>query len=332
MRALVYTGPHALELRDLPIPVPSAGEVLVRVEAVGICGSDMHAYHGHDARRPAPLILGHEAAGRIAAGSREGERITVNPLVTCRSCPSCERGRSHLCANRQILSMAPRQGAFAEFVCVPETNLVPISDGLNVAKAALAEPLAVSYHAVNQGTRLLGRPLAGCDCLVLGGGAIGLGAALVLAMQGARGIALAEPNAERRAAIAGVLPSIRCYDPGEPAAAVASSADLILDAVGSRTTRAGASASARPGGVIVHIGLLPGEDGFDVRRITLQEIVVSGSYCYTGQDFRDVVDAIASGRLGALDWAEERALIDGASAFADIDNLRVGAPKIVLRC
>lgn len=332
MLALVYTGPHTLELRDLPIPVPTAGEVLVRVEAVGICGSDMHAYHGHDARRPAPLILGHEAAGRIAAGPREGERVTVNPLVICGSCPSCESGRSHLCANRQILSMPPRQGAFAEFVCVPESNLVRIPDGLHVAKAALAEPLAVSYHAVNQGARLLGRPLAGSDCLVLGGGAIGLGAALVLAMQGARGIALAEPNAERRAAIAGILPGIRCYDPEEPGAAVASSADLILDAVGSRTTRAGASVSARPGGVIVHIGLLPGEDGFDVRRITLQEIVVSGSYCYTGQEFRDVVDALASGRLGALDWAEERALVDGGPAFADIDARRVGAPKLVLRC
>ena len=81
MKALVYTGLNTLLYRAEPDPVPLAGEVLVKVEAVGICGSDMHAYHGHDARRPPPLILGHEAAGRIASGPRKGERVTINPLV-----------------------------------------------------------------------------------------------------------------------------------------------------------------------------------------------------------------------------------------------------------
>ena len=331
MKALVYTGPHALALQEQPVPVCKAGELLVRVEAVGICGSDMHAYHGQDARRPAPLVLGHEAAGHIAAGPREGERVTVNPLVTCGACPACEAGRSHLCLNRQILSMPPRR-AFAEYVCVPEKNLVAIPDSLPAAKAALAEPLAVSYHAVNQGVRLLGRPLSGADCLVLGGGAIGLGSALVLAMQGARTIALAEPNAARRAAIAKSVAGIHCFAPGEEGDPGEGSVDLIFDAVGSQGTRASASCAIRPGGVIVHIGLLPGTEGFDIRKITLQEIVVSGSYCYTGQEFRDVVSAMAAGRLGNLDWTEERTLASGGGAFADIDAHRVGASKVILRC
>src|SRR5215212_3621082 len=103
MKALVYTGPNEVELRDEPEPVPLLDEVLVRVEAVGICGSDMHAYHGHDSRRPAPLILGHEAAGRILTGPRAGTRVTVNPLVTCGACDYCESGREHLCRSRQIL-------------------------------------------------------------------------------------------------------------------------------------------------------------------------------------------------------------------------------------
>jgi threonine dehydrogenase-like Zn-dependent dehydrogenase len=332
MRALVYTGPNALALQDQPIPVPKAGEVLVRVEAVGICGSDMHAYHGQDARRPAPLILGHEAAGHIANGPREGERVSVNPLVTCGRCLACEAGRSHLCPNRQILSMPPRPGAFADYVCVPEGNLVAIPDNLPAAKAALAEPLAVSYHAVNQGARLLGRLLVEADCLVLGGGAIGLGSALVLAMQGARTIALAEPNAARRASIAESLPDIRCFTPSEEGDPREASADLILDAVGSAGTRASASRAIRPGGVIVHIGLLPGTEGLDIRKITLQEVVVSGSYCYTAQEFRHVVTAMAAGRLGTLDWMEERTLAGGVEAFADMDAHRVGASKIVLKC
>jgi threonine dehydrogenase-like Zn-dependent dehydrogenase len=106
--------------------------------------------------------------------------------------------------------------------------------------------------------------------------------------------------------------------------------DLVIDAVGARTTRAEASRIVRPGGAIVHIGLLPGADGFDVRKITLQEIVVSGSYCYTMQEFREVLDALALGRLGALEWSELRRLDDGSRAFADIDANAVAAAKIIL--
>jgi threonine dehydrogenase-like Zn-dependent dehydrogenase len=113
MKALVYTAPESLVPRRTGPELPS-GECLVRVEAVGICGSDMHAYLGHDERRPAPLILGHEAAGVVVDGPLQGKRVTVNPLATCGKCRACKTGRNNLCANRQILSMVPRQGAFAE--------------------------------------------------------------------------------------------------------------------------------------------------------------------------------------------------------------------------
>lgn len=330
MKALVYTGPHHLDWRAEPDPIPGNDEVLVRVEAVGICGSDMHAYHGHDSRRPAPLILGHEAAGRIASGPRAGERVTVNPLVTCGTCPACEAGRAHLCPSRQILSMPPRPGAFAELVRVPERNLVPVPEDFSVVHAALAEPVAVSYHAVNAGARLLDGPLPAARCLVLGGGAIGLAAALVLAMQGAAEIHVAEPHAGRRATVerAGAF---RCYAPGEAGEPQESTIDLVIDAVGAVATRAAASRLVRPGGVIVHAGLLPGVEGFDVRRITLQEIIVTGTYCYTPADFRATVGALVSGRLGDLSWIEERPLSEGAAAFADIDAGRTPAAKIILR-
>ena len=108
MKALVYEGPEKLTYRDAPDPVPDPGDQLIRIAAVGICGSDMHAYLGHDERRPAPLILGHEAAGRIIAGPGAGGRVTVNPLVTCGSCAECAAGRENLCAKRQIISMPPR--------------------------------------------------------------------------------------------------------------------------------------------------------------------------------------------------------------------------------
>ena len=102
MKALVYTGPHSLAFRDEPDPVPGNDEVLVRIDAVGICGSDMHAYHGHDERRAPPLILGHEAAGRVMTGPRKGQRVAVNPLVTCTTCDFCIDGRPHLCRERVL--------------------------------------------------------------------------------------------------------------------------------------------------------------------------------------------------------------------------------------
>jgi threonine dehydrogenase-like Zn-dependent dehydrogenase len=185
MKALVYTGPNTLVFRDEPEPTLEAGEVLVKVEAVGICGSDMHAYHGFDARRPPPLILGHEAAGRIVGGRRDGERVTINPLVVDPACPYAVEGRWHLSPTRQIISMPPRPGAFAGFVRIPERNVVPIPDEMPIAHAALAEPVAVSWHAVRIGAERLHQPLAASRVVVLGGGAIGLAAALAARCFGA---------------------------------------------------------------------------------------------------------------------------------------------------
>jgi threonine dehydrogenase-like Zn-dependent dehydrogenase len=330
MKALLYTGPHTLEWREQPEPTPGNDEVLVRVDAVGICGSDMHAYHGQDSRRPPPLVLGHEAAGRIASGPNAGARVAVNPLVACGVCDWCADGRVHLCPSRQLISMPPRPGAFAELVRIPERNLVPMPDGLDFAKAALTEPLAVCLHAVNHGARHLSRPVSASRCTVLGAGAIGLGCALVLAMQGAREINICDTNAARRrtAARAGAF---ACYAPDGPGEPAESSMDLVIDAVATTATRAAASRLVKPGGVIVHAGLLLGSDGLDVRKITLQEIVFTGTYCYTPLDFRETLDAIASGRLGTLDWFEERPLAAGPQAFRDIDAGAVAAAKIVLR-
>jgi threonine dehydrogenase-like Zn-dependent dehydrogenase len=330
MKALVYTRPNALVLRDEAEPTPRNDEVLVRVDAVGICGSDMHAYHGHDSRRPPPLVLGHEAAGLVISGPNTGARVAVNPLVTCGTCDWCLAGRPHLCPSRELLSVPPRAGAFAELVRVPERNLVTIPDHLETKRAALTEPLAVAYHAVSLGARLLHRPISASRCLVLGGGAIGLGCALVLAMRGAREIQIGEPNAARRQTASSAGP-FHCYAPNESGEPLKLSMDLIIDAVGAVATRSAASRLVKPGGVIVHVGLLPGSEGLDVRKITLQEIIVAGTYCYTPLEFRETLDAIANGQLGSLDWLEERPLSDGPQAFRDLDAGATAAAKIVLR-
>ena len=326
MKALVYTGPEAMALREAPAPRAGNDEVIVGVEAVGICGSDMHAFLGHDERRPPPLILGHEAAGTVLSGPGKGRRVTVNPLVACMTCAACLSGRTNICASRQIISMPPRQGAFTEQVAIPERNLLPVPDGFPIEQAALCEPLACAWHAVKlaSAASVIEMPVA--RTLVIGGGPIGVGVALSLAAFGARDVTIVEPNAVRRPALeaAGDFRVLAAAEEGDLF-------DVVVDAYGGEASRALASKAVRPGGVIVHIGLAGGAGGLDVRRMTLQEVTFIGSYCYSMADFSDAFTAMIAGRLGALDWFETRPLAEGAQAFADIRAGRNAIPKIILR-
>ena len=322
MKALVYDGVETLGYRDVPQAQPNSGEHLIKIMASGICGSDMHAYLGHDDRRPAPLILGHEAAGIIQGGPHDGMRVTINPLVNCGTCQACTSGRENLCPKRQIISMPPREGAFAQYVAMPEANLVEVPADVPLEKAALCEPLAVSWHAVRLASEAL-HPAMDKRALVIGGGAIGLAAALALKAFGLDDITIAEPNETRRNFL-----NANC---GQKAVEQAQGGfPVVIDAVGYAATRELASAMTLPGGVIAHVGLGDGAGGLDIRRMTLQEITFIGTYTYTSQDFRDTAAAIFDGRLGPLDWVEQRGLSEGFAAFKDIRAGRVAAPKIIL--
>lgn len=327
MKALVYTGPENQAYMEVADPAPTDGEVLIRVAHTGICGSDMHAFLGHDERRPAPLILGHEVAGTVVSGTQSGRRVTVNPLVSCGVCEACLAGRDNLCANRQIISMPPREGGFADYLAMPESNLVTVPDHVTDAQAALAEPIACGWHAVRLAIKALAGDPQNARALAIGGGAIGLGAALCLKAQGIENVKLVEPNAER----ARFLTTTCGMDVLNPDAAEASGLyDIVVDGVGYPATRATASACVKPGGVIAHIGLGSAEGGLDIRRITLQEIQFIGTYTYTAQDFRDTAAAMFDGRLGALDWVESRPLSEGLRAFTDLRAGHVAVPKILL--
>ena len=328
MKALVYTGPETLEYRDEPEPDP--GEVLVKIDSVGICGSDMHAYLGHDERRPAPLILGHEAAGLVVSGEGNGRRVTINPLVTCGLCPACRSGRNNLCRDRQIISMPPRPGAFSQYLSMPAENLIDVPEGFPMDKASLAEPLACGWHAVRLGAQALEENAAGMQCVVLGGGAIGLAAALALAAKPVGSISIAEANPLRHKALGEAGP-FAVYDPRKPGPVGDGEADLLIDAVGISATREAACRLVRPGGVIVHIGLGDNDGVLDIRRMTLQEVTFIGSYTYSPQDFRDTAKAMFEGRLGSLDWFETRPLAEGSAAFSDIRMGKAAVPKIILK-
>ena len=328
MKALVYTDTTTVTLRDEPDPAPGTGEALVEIDAVGICGSDMHAYHGHDPRRVPPLILGHEACGLVRGGALDGRRAVINPLVTCGHCGHCQGGRSNLCQERELVGMR-LPGAFAELIAVPERNLLPIPDGMDPVHAALTEPAATAVHSLALAEQALHRPVSETRALVLGGGSIGLLSALLLAGKGCRDVSLADTNPLRRetAARAGID---RVLDPLDGTPYRPDSFDLVIDAVGGGATRRAASAAAKPGGVISHIGLMDDEPGLDVRKLTLSEIAFIGNYTYTPVDLQAAIDALHGGALGDLAWVEQRPLAEGAEAFADLDHGRTAAAKVVL--
>ncbi|MGE5089246.1 MAG: alcohol dehydrogenase catalytic domain-containing protein [Candidatus Levyibacteriota bacterium] len=329
MKALVYTAPNEVTYRDEPAPAPAAGEVLIRIDAVGICGSDMHAYHGKDPRRVPPLILGHELAGRIVEGPGTGRRVTVNPLITCGVCEYCRQGRDNLCANRTMIGMT-RAGGFAELMTTAAASVIDIPQDMSTRAAALTEPAATALHAINVASRALMRPLPECRVLVLGGGAIGMLLALLLTNYGVRHVTVAETNRLRREKIAQAA-GVVVYDPAAAAAPGDNSVDLVLDAVGGKATRNAALAAVKPGGVVMHIGLMDWASEIDMRKLTLAEITLIGTYTYSTSDLRAAALALHEGAFGDLAWVEERPLADGAAAFRDLHEGRAAAAKIVLR-
>ena len=332
MKALVYTQPGEMQWLDRPMPEAAPGEVVLKIEAVGICGSDMHAWHGHDPRRQPGLVLGHEFVGSVVATQAPtfdvGTRWTGNPLIVCGTCDYCAQGRNNLCANRSMVGMT-RAGAFAEYMSIPAASLIAMPQDMPARAAALTEPAATAWHAVNLSMRALARPLHECEVLIIGGGAIGMLAALLLERLGVRRLTVTELNPLRRASLASAV-ACEALDPREHVPAHAHF-EFVIDAVGSAATRSLAFNAVKPGGVIMHVGLQDWASEIDMRKLTLAEITLLGTYTYTTADLRATVDALYRGRFGDLAWVEERRLDAGAVAFVDLDRGSSAAAKIVLR-
>ncbi len=330
MKALVYTSERNLDFIDYNDPIQKEGEELIKIHSVGICGSDMHAFLGHDERRPSPLILGHEPSGTIVGGTNDGKKVTINPLVTCGNCKFCKIGKDNICVTRQIISMPPREGAFAEYLSIPKQNLVYLPNNVSLDKACLAEPLACGWHSVRIAKETIKSEIQNLKCLVIGGGAIGIGSALALKAHEVNDIYLAETNIIRHKLINQSC-KMEVFNPNQNIPLKEGSADLVIDGVGIRSSREMASKFVSPGGLIMHIGLGEAKEGLDIRRMTLQEISFIGTYTYTAQDFKDTAKAIFEGRLGPLNWTDIRPLKEGQSCFDEILNGKSSSPKIILQ-
>ena len=330
MKALVYTGEKNLIYQDYSEPIKNKYEEIIKINSVGICGSDMHAFLGHDERRPSPLILGHEPSGIIVGGENDGKKVTINPLVTCGHCRFCTSSRDNLCLTRQIISMPPREGAFAEYVSIPKQNLILVPDEVSLENACLTEPLACGWHASKVAKKIMNLNLKELNCLVIGGGAIGIGAALSLLLHGAENIFLAETNEIRHNKIKKTC-NVQVFNPEKKIPFEEGSIDLVIDGVGIVKTREMSSKYISPGGLIVHIGLGQPKEGLDIRRMTLQEITFVGTYTYTSSDFKETADKIFNNEFGNLDWVDIRPLKDGQACFEEILEGKTLFPKIILK-
>ena len=222
-----------------------------------------------------------------------------------------------------------REGGLAELVSVPEKNIYEVPKALDTKEAALAEPAAVALHAVILAEQTLKKPLAESRVLVQGAGAIGLLCGLILSKdKNCKNIVLSDPNKKRLDECSKYLDA-KFVNPTDKSIKE-NEFDLVMDSVGLEVSRQQAIHVVAPGGSIVHIGLTQPSGTFNFRKLTIQEITLIGTYCYTNNDFKNTLNLLTNKTLGSLEWIEYRELKKGAEAFNEIHNGTCVAPKIIL--
>lgn len=298
MRALQLVAPSELAVVELPRPEPGAGDVRLRVKACGICGSDLHGMDGSSGRRIPPIVMGHEASGIIDAvgdgitGWNVGDRVTFDSTVWCGECGYCREGRVNLCDSRQVVGVScaefRRDGAFAEFVTVPQRILHRLPEGLSFEEAAFAEPVGVALHAVRRAGEV-----KGATVLVVGAGLIGLLVIQVLKHAGA-GKVIAVDLDEGRLKLARELGADEAWLSGGAMPALL--VDVAMEVVGAAPTVDLAIRSVRKGGKVVLVGNLAPNVPLPLQIVVTRELDVFGS-CAIAGEYPDALEAIASGAI-----------------------------------
>jgi threonine dehydrogenase-like Zn-dependent dehydrogenase len=313
MKAIVWQGPERMTIEERPDPPdPVPGDVILRPEAVGICGSEIEGYLGHMGNRTPPLVMGHEFAGTVVAageGAEEwvGRRVAVNPIESCGECKLCRAGQENLCPQRTLIGIHS-SGAFADLVRAPAANARELPDGVSARVGALVEPLANGVHAVRLG-------LDGFEverAVVLGAGTIGLVTLQAARLAGIPYVGVLELQEQRRAQ-ALALGADAVF--GDVADAIGG-ADLVLDAVGAQATRAAALELLRPGGRAVYVGLAADDTTLGFHDVVRRQLTLRGSYAYTMADYDQAHRWLVGGQASLGDLPDVLPLEDGPQMFA----------------
>lgn len=296
MDALLLKEYMKLEMVQMDVPEIGPDDVLVRVRACGICGSDVHGLDGSTGRRIPPLVMGHEAAGvveRAGSNARDfapGDRVTFDSTIYCGQCAYCGRGDVNLCDNRMVLGVSPgeyrRHGAFAEFVSVPRRIVYRLPDSLTFEQAALIEAASVAVHAVN-----LTRPTLGDRAVVIGSGMIGVLAVQALRAAGCANVTAVDPVESRlRMATESGATEVRT------SAAGIENADVVIECVGANEAVQAAIACARKGGTVTLVGNVSPKVEIPLQAVVSRQLRLQGS-CASSGEYPAVIELMARGML-----------------------------------
>jgi L-iditol 2-dehydrogenase len=341
LKALLHTQAYVLEYCDVPDPVVGDEDVLVRVRACGICGSDVAGFTGKTGRRIPPIIMGHEAAGvvdRVGRGVpdfKPGDRICFDSTVYCNQCPACRQGLYNRCVSRQVLGVSTpqfrRHGAFAEFVAVPHWICVRLPDDMSFVQASLLEPASIGAHAANR------PPIGRSDTVaVIGAGTIGLFILQAANGRGARTTIACDIN-EFRLDLARRVGADVYLNPGKidlkseiDRLTDGHGVDVAFEAVGYGQTFRQAISITKTGGYVVAVGNLEKETEFNLQELVSRELTFVGSYASSGE-FRTCIGLIASGKINVGPLVSEvLPLKDGPAAFKRLLDGRENLLKVVL--
>ncbi len=341
MKALLLSQYNHLDVADLPSPQPGPHEVLIRVSACGICGSDVHGYDGSSGRRIPPIVMGHEAAGVIASigsgvtGYRPGDRVTFDSTVYCGHCDYCLRGQTNLCDHREVVGVScgdyRRAGAFAEYVTAPEHILYRLPDALSDPEAAMLEAVSVALHAIR-----VSEAKPGQRALVIGAGMIGLLTFQAARAAGCSEVLIADVDLTRLA-LAKQIGAEHTLHASGPALAAAilertggSGVDLVYEAVGRDETVRTAIDCCRKGGTITLIGNIAPEVTIPLQKVVSRELRLQGTAASAGE-YPQAIAMVSSGQIQVKPLISAVApLADGASWFQRLHAREPGLMKVVL--
>ncbi len=324
MKAIVYEGPNKLTYKDVPDVSPAKGEVKLRIKACGICGSDVAGYQGLTGRRIEPMIMGHEFCGEVCECAegvsklKAGDMVAVYPVNFCGECEMCKKGDVHLCLNKRSYGVLAENGAFAEYLCVPEKCCFPVADGVSPVIGSLMEPLAVAYRGVGH----LG-DLKGKSVFLAGTGTIGLLAMVCARIKGAGKIFVSDMDDERLQVAkdlgADVLINPSKDDPREVVLANTNDmgVDCAIEAVGIAPTVQQVMSVLRLGGKAVWIGNNRKMIEMNMQEVVTRELQINGSFLYGYKEFSEVVDLLNAGKLNVDPLISKTVHLDEAITYFD---------------
>jgi len=315
MKQAKLVGEKELAFEEVDRPKPSEEEVLIRVKACGICGSDIHSYQGEHPFVHPPIVLGHEFSGTIEeAGDRAGDlsvgdKVVVEPNITCGECYNCKHGRYNICDNLQVIGNVGYDGAFADYISVPAEKALRIPDEMTFEEGALVEPAAVGVHAVRISEQKIGDRV-----LIIGAGTIGLVTMVSAKMAGASEIMVTDLEDDRleRAKKLGADHLVNTGDlEGSPGELIEkkfgeAGTDIIYDCVGFENTLNQAIEVARKGTQIMLVGVPKGELSVNMAFVQDRELDIQGSLMYVKKDFETAIQMLDRGLIEADDLITHR--------------------------